>query len=61
MQWIVMSAVEITSKNSNRDRCFDLNAVGISTKEEAERIATARNEVERAAGHTNVMWYPVEW
>lgn len=58
MAYIVMAGVEITAKNSNRETCFESNAVDIPTEAEAEIIAAQRNAVEKAAGHTNVMWFP---
>jgi hypothetical protein len=57
---MVMSATEITATNRNQDRCFDRNAVDIPTEAEARAEATRRNKVEKAAGHTNVMWYAME-
>lgn len=58
MAYIVMAGVEITAKNPNRETCFELNATGIATEAEAERIAAERNAAEKAAGHTNVSWFP---
>lgn len=58
--WIVMAATELTSRDSNRERCFDRNATGL-TEAEAHKEAMRRNEVERAAGHENVFWYAVSW
>lgn len=58
MAWIVMAGVEMTSANSNRETCFELNAIDIPTEAKAKRIAAERNEVERRAGHTNVLWFP---
>jgi hypothetical protein len=60
MKWMVSSATTITNRNSNRDRCFELNATNLATKAEAEIEAKRRNKIERAAGHTNVDWYASE-
>lgn len=55
--FMVMSAVELTSANSNRERCFEFNAVDIPSLEEAQKVAASRNAKERAAGHDNVTWF----
>ena len=60
MKWLVMAGVEMTSANSNQKTCFELNATDLPTLEAAKAEAERRNAVEREAGHTNVLWYPME-
>lgn len=59
-KYYVMSATTLAGRSTNRARCFETNAVDIATMAEAEVEATRRNAVERAAGHTNVDWFPAE-
>jgi hypothetical protein len=59
-KYMVMSGIEITGRNSNQDRCFDLNATGLPTMEAAEAEAARRNAAEKAAGHDNVTWFAME-
>ena len=59
-KWLVMAGVEHTSSNSNRETCFELNATDLPSEEAAKVEAERRNAIEHAAGHTNVLWFPME-
>ena len=59
--YIVSAAVTLDGKSKNRKTCFELNAVNLPDMETAQKEADRRNAVEKAAGHSNVHWYPSEW
>lgn len=59
--WIVMAGVEITAKNPSRATCFDSNATNLPDEATANAEAERRNRIEKEAGHTNVLWYAMEW
>lgn len=53
--WFVMSGQE-----GFGPRCYETNATGIATLEEAEQIAAERNAAEKLTGHKTVLWYPMQ-
>lgn len=59
-KFMVMAGVEMTAANSSRETCFERNAIDLPSMEAAEAEAERRNAIERAAGHTNVLWFPME-
>lgn len=60
MKYVVMSGIEITGPNSNRDRCYDSNFVTDHEPTAREEVVR-RNEAETAACHDNVTWFMMEW